>query len=131
MSVGHLTGSTLMKFIENKDAFENCVNEYFKRVDASGKGGISRDMLCKGFGGFFVPESEPQSKEEIERVCDTVFERFDKDRNGKIDHGEFRSLLREIMLAMAQGLGNTVVLVYLDRDGLLSRAIKHESAREN
>ena len=87
-------------------------------------------MLCEGFGGFFVPESEPQSKEEIDRVCDTVFERFDKDQNGKIDRGEFGSLLREIMLAMAQGLGNTVVLVYLDRDGLLSRAIKHESARE-
>ena len=52
------------------------MNEYFKRVDASGKGGLSRDM---SFGGFFVPESEPQSKEEIDLVYDSVFERFDMD----------------------------------------------------
>ncbi|KAK4850040.1 hypothetical protein QYF36_003284 [Acer negundo] len=42
----------------------------------------SHDM---SFGGFFVPESEPQSKEEIDRVCDTVFERFDQNQNGNID----------------------------------------------
>ncbi|KAK4850837.1 hypothetical protein QYF36_010201 [Acer negundo] len=44
-------------------------------VDASEKGGLSR----MSFGGFFVLESEPQSKEEIDRVCDSVFESFDMD----------------------------------------------------
>ncbi|KAL5768291.1 hypothetical protein ACOSQ2_015074 [Xanthoceras sorbifolium] len=135
MSVGLLSGSTLTKFIEDKDVFENCVNEYFKLVNSSGEGGgggggLSRDKFIEGFGGFFVPESDPQSKEGIERVCNSIFEKFDEDRNGNIDRVEFGSLLREIMVAMAQGIGNSISLVYLDGDGLISRAIKHELARD-
>ena len=50
-----------------------------------------------------------QSKEEITNLYDILFEKFDVDRNGKIDRKEFRSLMAEIMLVKARGIGRRQV----------------------
>ncbi|EOY11133.1 hypothetical protein QUC31_009631 [Theobroma cacao] len=128
MSVAVLDGNTVIRFIEAKEAFGNCVDEYFKMLDSNGDGGISRDELEEGLGRIFTMELESKTKENIDRFYSTIFERFDEDRDGRIDCNEFESLMREIMLAMARGIGDLPIIVALDQDSLLMMAVKHELA---
>ncbi|XVE89842.1 hypothetical protein DITRI_Ditri20bG0027000 [Diplodiscus trichospermus] len=128
MSVAVLDGKTVTGFVEAKEAFKNCVEEYFKMLDSNGDGGISRSELEEGLGRIFTMELKSRSKEDIDRYHRTIFDRFDEDGNGKIDRNEFTSLIREIMLAMARGIGNLPIIVALDQDSLLMRAVKHEQA---
>ncbi|KAF8396031.1 hypothetical protein HHK36_017643 [Tetracentron sinense] len=44
-------------------------------------------------------------------------------RNGTIDPEEFRSEMKEIMLAVARGIGNSPVQVALETESLLMRAV--------
>ena len=74
-------------------------------------------------------ELKSKSKENVDRFYTTIFQRFDEDGNGKIDRNEFTSLMREIMLAMARGIGNLPIIVVLDQDSLLMMAVKLELAR--
>ncbi|XP_017976707.1 PREDICTED: guanylyl cyclase-activating protein 1 [Theobroma cacao] len=128
MSVAVLDGNTVTGFIEAKEAFGNCVDEYFKMLDSNGDGGISRDELEEGLGRIFTMELESKTEENIDRFYSTIFERFDEDRDGRIDCNEFESLMREIMLAMARGIGDLSIIVALDQDSLLMMAVKHELA---
>ncbi|KAJ0078643.1 hypothetical protein Patl1_23355 [Pistacia atlantica] len=109
--VAVLNGSTVTQFVDNKDAFDNCVDEYFQVLDVGHNGKLSRNP--------------PQ---EIGHVYDTVFERFDENGDGNIDRSQFGALMREIMLAMARGIGNSLVLMALEQDSLLRKAVEHESA---
>ncbi|XWS57654.1 hypothetical protein CRYUN_Cryun09bG0191900 [Craigia yunnanensis] len=128
MSVAVLDSKTITGFVEAKEAFKNCVEEYFKMLDSNGDGGISRNELEEGLGRIFTMELKSRSKEDIDEFYSTIFERFDEDGDGKIDRNEFSSLMREIMLAMARGIGNLPVIVALDQDSLLMMAVKHELA---
>ncbi|WRX23207.1 EF-hand domain - like 10 [Theobroma cacao] len=97
-------------------------------LDSNGDGGISRDELEEGLGRIFTMELESKTKENIDQFYSTIFERFDEDRDGRIDCNEFESLMREIMLAMARGIGDLPIIVALDQDSLLMMAVKHELA---
>ncbi|XWS58310.1 hypothetical protein CRYUN_Cryun08bG0023200 [Craigia yunnanensis] len=61
-------------------------------------------------------ELKSKYKENVDRFCTTIFERSDEDGNGKIDRNDFTSLMKEIMLAMARGIGNLPITVALDQD---------------
>ena len=54
--------------------------------------------------------------------------RFDKDEKGLIDRMEFESLIRELMLTMARGIGDLPVLVALEEHSQLMKAVQHEVA---
>lgn len=125
--VAVLNGSTVKKFVDNKDAFDNCVNEYFQVLDVGHNGKLSRNVFRERFGRFFTLEYE-SPPQETEHVYDIVFERFDENRNGNIDRRQFGALMREIMLAMARGIGDSLVLMALEQDSLLRKAVEHESA---
>ncbi|XVF57278.1 hypothetical protein PTKIN_Ptkin06aG0192200 [Pterospermum kingtungense] len=129
MSVAVLDSQTVTGFVEAKEAFKNCVEEYFKVLDADGDGGISRKEFEEGLGRIFTMELESRSKEDVDQFYSTIFERFDEDGNGMIDRNEFMVLMREIMMAMARGIGHLPVIVALDQDSLLMMAVKHELAR--
>ncbi|XVF31191.1 hypothetical protein REPUB_Repub16aG0124300 [Reevesia pubescens] len=131
MSVAVLDSKTVTGFVEAKEEFKNCVEEYFKMLDSNGDGGICRNELEEGLGMIFTMEFESKSKEDVDQFYSTIFERFDEDGNGKIDCNEFTSFMREIMLAMARGIGTLPVIVALDQDSLLMMAVKHELARTN
>ena len=49
-------------------------------------------------------------------------------KKGLIDQMEFESLIRELMLAMARGIGDLPVLVALEEHSLLMKAVRHEVA---
>ncbi|GMP60778.1 hypothetical protein CsSME_00023499 [Camellia sinensis var. sinensis] len=115
MSVVCLESSTVIEFVEDTKVFDKCVNEQFAMLDGDGDGVLSRDDLQTRTGKFA----------SITNMYDTLFEKFDVDRNGKIDREEFRSLMREIVLAKACGLGQSPVLVILQGDSLLMRAVEY------
>ncbi|GKV07331.1 hypothetical protein SLEP1_g19125 [Rubroshorea leprosula] len=89
---------------------------------------LSRVELEKGFEKIFMLEFESTTKEDINKIFDT----YDKDRNGKIDHDEFRSLMNEIMVTIAHGIGNIpVVVTVLDQHSLFMMVVNHELASKN
>ena len=73
-------------------------------------------------------ENNTNQEEEINNLYEVIFKRFDKDEKGFIDRMEFESLIRELMLAMARGIGDFLVLVALKEHSLLMKAIQHELA---
>ncbi|XP_057496704.1 uncharacterized protein LOC130781513 [Actinidia eriantha] len=131
MSVACLEGPTLIKFVEDSNAFDKCVDQQFDMLDADRNGALSCSDLQVRPGRFSSMEYELQSKEEITNLYDTLFETFDVDRNGKTDRKEFRSLMAEIMLAKARGIGQSPVLVILQGDSLLMRAVEHGLSKCN
>nr|POE45621.1 hypothetical protein CFP56_05514 [Quercus suber] len=73
-------------------------------------------------------ENNTNQEEEINNLYEVIFKRFDKDVKGFIDRMEFESLIRELMLAMARGIGDLPVLVALEEHSLLMKAVQHEVA---
>ncbi|KAK4596314.1 hypothetical protein RGQ29_014377 [Quercus rubra] len=104
MSVAMVNSSTVMGFIQDTKKFNNCINECFEMLDIDG------------------------NEEEINNLYEVIFKRFDKDEKGFIDRMEFESLIRELMLAMACGIGDLPVLVALKEHSLLMKAVQHELA---
>ncbi|XP_015875318.2 uncharacterized protein LOC107412118 [Ziziphus jujuba] len=129
MSLPILNCSTVTKFIEDAEKFEKCINECFVKLDIDGDGLLSRKELRGGFGSLLPVGSVSEPREEIiSKLIDTIFERFDEDHNGGLDSKEFKSLSKEMMLAMARGIGSSPVHLALNKDSLLMRAVEHELA---
>ncbi|KAL0005646.1 hypothetical protein SO802_013207 [Lithocarpus litseifolius] len=73
-------------------------------------------------------ENNTNQEEEINNLYEVILKRFDKDEKGLIDRMKFESLVRELMLAMARGIGDLPVLVALEEHSLLMKAVQHEVA---
>ncbi|KAF3454351.1 hypothetical protein FNV43_RR04798 [Rhamnella rubrinervis] len=130
MSLPIINSSTVTKFIEDADKFDGCINECFEKLDVDGDGLLSREELSGGFGSLLPVGSvaDIPREEIVKRLCDTIFERFDEDQNGKLDPKEFKSLSMEMMLAMARGIGSSPVHLAVNQGSLLMKAIEHELA---
>lgn len=126
MKLAILNNSTVTEFIEDSESFENVVNKCFEAIDGDGDGLLSREELREGFGKE-LPIGCVR-KEMVDDLFETIFVRFDVDGNGAIDRDEFRSLSKEMVLAMANGIGGSPVLLALHRDSLLIKAVEHELA---
>ncbi|KAK9691775.1 hypothetical protein RND81_09G219100 [Saponaria officinalis] len=117
-----IDGPMITKFIENTTAFNECAEKRFKALDLDGDGVLTRDDLRGALGGWLIAmDMDSQSNEEIKRAYDSIFEKFNAGNNS-INCENFRSMLVEIMLAMARGIGNTPMNVLLDEDSLLLNA---------
>lgn len=110
MSMAMLTDQTIIEFIRDTEAFDQCVDQQFALLDVDGDGVLSRNEVCKEIDG-------------------RVFERFDEDKDGSFDHEEFRSFFMEMMLAMARGIGCMPILMALEHGSMLMRAIQHETTQ--
>ncbi|GMY21044.1 isoform 2 of ef-hand calcium-binding domain-containing protein 1 [Fagus crenata] len=132
MSLALVTCSTVLEFIQDTKTFNNCINECFEMLDFDGNGMLSKDVLCGGLHRLLSLEYNPQEEEEeVNNLYEVIFMRFDKDKNGFIDCKEFECLIRELMLAMARGIGDSPVLVALEETSLLMKAVQHELASMN
>ncbi|KAI3868091.1 hypothetical protein MKX03_035307 [Papaver bracteatum] len=130
MSVAILNGVTVQGFVEDEEAFKKCINEYFKDLDVNGDGVLSRSELRKGFDSLLaVGNDAGNTKEEMSSLYDIVFEKFDSDHSGTVDLEEFRSEMKEIMLAVARGIGNSPIQVALGNDSFLMKAVQHEASK--
>lgn len=68
-------------------------------------------------------ESEVAPGDETDNVYNAIFERFGEDLVPK----NFRDLIAEILTAMARGIGNSPVIMVVHNDGLIMKAVLHES----
>jgi hypothetical protein len=109
-SVVVLDGSTVREFATDEKAFTSAIDKMFASLDSNGDGVLSRTEIRPAFERLNLEEMQfgvPVTKttDEVNALYDSVFDTFDTDHNNKVDLLEFRSQLKEILLAIADGLG--------------------------
>eukprot|EP00245_Coleochaete_scutata_P007245 TRINITY_DN22392_c0_g1_i1.p1 TRINITY_DN22392_c0_g1~~TRINITY_DN22392_c0_g1_i1.p1 ORF type:complete len:148 (-),score=51.80 TRINITY_DN22392_c0_g1_i1:799-1242(-) len=131
MGVVFLDGSTVRKFVEHEEAFNKSIDEKFKELDTNGDGVLqvkelrtileSLNLIEMHFG---VPVSK--SCKELNELYDNIFNGFDYNHDGVVSLVEFRSEMKKVLLAIADGLGEVPLQVVVEDDSLLKAAADDE-----
>ncbi|KAL0924615.1 hypothetical protein M5K25_005460 [Dendrobium thyrsiflorum] len=139
MSVVTLDGSTVRSFVGDESAFNKSIDQRFAALDLNGDGVLSRSELRRALETFRLIEADfgldtVTPSDQVSALYDSIFDQFDLDQNGTVDLPEFRSEMKNILLAIADGLGNSPVQIALeaDEDGglsLLQEAADLEAAK--
>ncbi|KAK7277843.1 hypothetical protein RJT34_22862 [Clitoria ternatea] len=116
MSVAVVNSWTITEFVKDTAKFDSFVKEWFDIIDENRHGKVSCDQICGGFGMIFPSGSE------------SMLKRFDEDGKGVLDLKGFKSFMKEVMDAIARGIGGSPVIVALGKDSLLMNAAQHELA---
>ncbi|KAM7508960.1 hypothetical protein LguiA_019413 [Lonicera macranthoides] len=138
MGVVIIDGSTVRSFVDDDDHFQKSVDERFSSLDLNNDGVLSRSEMRKAFESFRLLEAhfgvDVEAKpEELTKLYDSIFERFDIDNSGTVDKEEFRSEMKKILLAIADGLGSSPIQMALedDDDGSFLKAAADLEASKN
>ncbi|KAL6329965.1 hypothetical protein AAG906_039880 [Vitis piasezkii] len=107
MSVEVLDGATIVSFVEDEEAFNGLIHDRFSNLDTNHDGFLSYAEMLKEFQSL----------------------RFDHDANGAVDLEEFRKDTKQMMLAMANGLGFLPVQMVLEEDSFLKKAVEREAMK--
>ncbi|XP_073118234.1 uncharacterized protein [Elaeis guineensis] len=135
MSVEILDGATLREFVEDEGAFNGSVEDRFASLDTDRDGRLSYAEMARELMSLRVVETHfgmdevKLSTDELVRLYRGLFARFDHDGNGTIDLEEFRSEMREMMLAVANGLGFLPVQMVVEEGSFLKKAVERESTK--
>ncbi|XP_010544521.1 PREDICTED: uncharacterized protein LOC104817147 [Tarenaya hassleriana] len=121
MGIVIIDGSTVRSFVADEDQFKKSTDERFGALDLNHDGVLSRSELRKAFESMRLLESHfgvdvVTPPEELTRLYDSIFEKFDTDQSGSVDLEEFRSEMKKIMLAIADGLGSCPITMALEED---------------
>ncbi|XBH70749.1 hypothetical protein VPH35_098344 [Triticum aestivum] len=87
---------------------------------------MSLGVLEKHFG---VDEAGGVGPDELAKLYRGLFARFDHDGNGTVDREEFRAEMKEVMLAVANGLEFLPVQMVVEEGSFLKVAVDRELAR--
>lgn len=132
MSVEILDGATIVNFLQDEEAFSASVLNRFAYLDTDNDGLLSYAEMLKELQSLRVLEThfgidvEPDP-DELARVYESLFVQFDHNLNGTIDLDEFKKETKQMMLAMADGLGFLPVQMVLEEDSILKKAVERES----
>ncbi|PIA53379.1 hypothetical protein AQUCO_00900153v1 [Aquilegia coerulea] len=137
MGVVILDGTTVRSFVENEVEFNKSVDSRFNALDLNSDGVLSKSELRKAFESFRLLEShfgvdvvtQPQ---ELTQLYDAIFDKFDCDHSGTVDLEEFRVEMKNIMLAIADGLGSSPIQMVLEDDdgqSFLKKAVDLEASK--
>ncbi|KAL6656233.1 hypothetical protein ACP70R_007059 [Stipagrostis hirtigluma subsp. patula] len=132
MSVEILDGRTVQSFVEDEGAFAASVDARFAALDADRDGRLSYAEMAGELAALRVREAhfggadEPAA--ELAELYGALFARFDRDGDGAVGREEFRAEMREVMLAVASGLGVLPVQMVVEEGSLLRRAVERELA---
>ncbi|KAH7864346.1 hypothetical protein Vadar_028558 [Vaccinium darrowii] len=136
MGVVIIDGSTVRDFVSNEDQFNKSIHEKFSSLDLNHDGVLSRSELRKAFESLRLLETHfgvdvATAPEELTKLYDSIFEKFDCDKSESIDLEEFRSEMKKIMLAIADGLGSAPIQMALEDDdeNLLKQAADLEASK--
>ncbi|WOH05789.1 hypothetical protein DCAR_0625210 [Daucus carota subsp. sativus] len=132
MSVHVLDGATIVSFVEDDEAFTGSVHERFVLLDTDHNGVLSYAEMLKELQSLRVLETHfgidvKTDPDELAHVYDDLFLLFDHDSNGSVDMEEFKAEMKQMMLAMADGLGFLPVQMALEENSLLMKAVERES----
>jgi hypothetical protein len=133
MSVEILDGRTVQSFVDDERAFNSSVDARFAALDADRNGRLSYAEMAGELMALRVREAhfgtdEPAAAAELADLYGALFARFDRDGDATVDLDEFRAEMREVMLAVARGLGVLPVQMVVEEGSLLRRAIDRELA---
>ncbi|XP_008806344.1 uncharacterized protein LOC103719057 [Phoenix dactylifera] len=135
MSVEILDGATVRDFVEDEGAFNGSIEDRFASLDSDRDGRLSYAEMLKELMSLRVLEIHfgvdgvELSPDELLLLYRGLFARFDHDGNGTVDLEEFRTEMREMMLAVANGLGFSPVQMVVEEGSFLKRAVERESAK--
>ncbi|KAJ9158677.1 hypothetical protein P3X46_024241 [Hevea brasiliensis] len=121
MAVVIIDGSTVRDFVNDEAHFKKSVDETFAKLDLNSDGVLSRSELRKAFETMRLIESHfgidiVTPPEQLTQLYDSIFEKFDCDKSGTVDLEEFRSEIKKILLAIADGLGSSPIQMALEDD---------------
>ncbi|KAF3331309.1 EF-hand domain pair [Carex littledalei] len=134
MSVEILDASTICNFINDSEFFTKSVEERFTAIDSNHDGLLSYTDLASELKKLRVIETHfgiddaVLSSDELDQLYQGMFARFDHDGNGSVDLEEYKSEMREMMLAFANGLGFMPVQMVLEEGSFLKLAVEREMA---
>jgi len=132
MSVEILDGATIREFVEDETAFTNYVKDRFARLDTNHDGLLSYSEMAKELTSLRVLETHfgidevGLSQEELLGLYRGLFARFDHDGNGCVDMEEFGAEMREVMMAVASGIGFLPVQMVVEEGSFLRKAVDRE-----
>ena len=131
MSVEILDGATIVHFLEDEEAFNSSVGNRFARLDTNNDGLLSYEEMLKELQSLRVFETHfgidvDSDSNELARVYESLFMQFDHNLNGTIDLEEFKKETKQIMLAMADGMGFMPIQMVLEEDSILKKAAERE-----
>ncbi|XP_020576228.1 uncharacterized protein LOC110021873 [Phalaenopsis equestris] len=139
MSVVILDGSTVRSFVGDESAFNKAIGDRFSALDLNSDGVLSRSELRRALQTFRLIDADfgvdaATPSDQISALYDSIFDQFDVDGNGTVDLAEFRSEMKKILLAIADGLGASPVQIVLEVEedgghGLLQEAVDLEAAK--
>ncbi|CAK9316164.1 unnamed protein product [Citrullus colocynthis] len=134
MSVELLDGATIVNFVEDEEAFNGWIREHFSRLDTDGDGFLSYAEMLKELHTLRVSEADfgtdvKPDADELSCLYGAVFGQFDRDSNGKVDVDEFMMGMKNMMLAIAEGMGFLPIQMALEKDGFLMKAVQREAAK--
>ncbi|KAJ3674677.1 hypothetical protein LUZ60_005293 [Juncus effusus] len=132
MSVEILDASTVRNFLNDSEFFNKSVEERFSAIDSNHDGILSYAEMATELKKLRVLEThfgvdeEKTSEGEMVRIYTELFSLFDHDRNGSVDLEEYKSEIRDLMLAIASGLGFLPVQMVLEEGSFLKLAVDRE-----
>lgn len=121
MGVVIIDGSTVSNFVNDEATFNRSIESTFTALDLNNDGVLSRSELRKAFESLRLIESHfgvdvATTPDELTKLYDQIFDGFDFDHSGTVDLEEFRSEMKKIMLAVADGLGSSPIQMALEDD---------------
>ncbi|KAK4279168.1 hypothetical protein QN277_016916 [Acacia crassicarpa] len=132
MSVEILDGATIVSFLEDEEAFNLIVQDRFAHLDTDNDGLLSYTEMLKELQSLRVFETHfgidvQRDPHELAQVYESLFLQFDHNLNGTIDLEEFKEETKQMLLAMADGMGFLPVQMVLEEDSILKKAVQRES----
>ncbi|XP_054797851.1 uncharacterized protein LOC129302942 [Prosopis cineraria] len=134
MSVEILDGATIVNFLDDEEAFNLIVQDRFACLDTDNDGLLSYTEMLKelqslrAFETHFGIDVQPDP-DELAQVYESLFLQFDHNLNGTVDLEEFKEETKQMLLAMADGMGFLPVQMVLEEDSILKKAVQRESNR--
>ncbi|KAK2359890.1 hypothetical protein P8452_64028 [Trifolium repens] len=131
MSVEILDGATIVHFLEDEEAFNISIGNRFARLDTNNDGLLSYEEMLKELQGLRVFETHfgidvESDPDELARLYESLFVQFDHNLNGTVDLEEFKKETKQMMLAMADGMGFLPIQMVLEEDSILKLAVERE-----
>ncbi|KAK6918784.1 EF-hand domain [Dillenia turbinata] len=134
MSVEVLDGTTILRLVEDEEAFNSLIKDRFACLDTNHDGLLSYAEMLKELQSLRVLETHfgidlKTDPDELANIYGSLFLQFDHDANGTVDMEEFKDEMKQMMLAMANGLGCLPIQMALEEDSFLKKAVELESAK--